>query len=167
MPVSTLFDLRRQNLTYQAIGDLYGVCKQTVYQRFDEAGLVDRSYQHFVANRADIFAWLQSRLLFSLSDDDIKKMTPDRRVWCMGVLYDKERLERGMSTENLSISSIAVHLQSTLAEHRERSKLLLEAMTERGICATIPADSSTIDTKTDILADIDDNSGADNVDAGL
>lgn len=146
LPISTLFEYRKKGLNYVEIGKLCGVTKQAIHSRFQAYGLANHSLGHYITNRADIFAWMQSRFLFSLSDADIKRMTPARRVWCMGVLYDKERLERGMSTENLSISSIAVHLQSTLAEHRERSKLLLDAMSERGICATIPADSGTIDT---------------------
>lgn len=149
LPIATLFEYRKKGLNYEEIGKICGVTKQAIHSRFQTHGLANYSLRHYVENRADIFAWMQSRLLFSLSDADIKRMAPDRRVWAAAVLYDKERLERGMSTENLSISSIAVHLQSTLAEHQERSKLLLEAMTERGICATIPADSGTIDTSQD------------------
>ena len=136
VPISTLFDYRKKKLTYKEIGLIHGVTKQTVHQRLQDAGLADYSIQHYVNNRADILAWLQHRLLFSLTDDDLKKMAPDRRIWAMAVLYDKERLERGQSTENLNISSIAMHIQGELAEHQARGKLLFEEMSKRGLSAT-------------------------------
>jgi len=136
IPTATLFEYRKKHLTYNEIGKIHGLTKQTVHQRLQDAGLADYSIQHYVSNRADILAWLQHRLLFSLTDEDLKKMAPDRRIWSMAVLFDKERLERGQSTENLNISSIAMHIQGELAEHQARGKVLFEEMSKRGLSAT-------------------------------
>lgn len=155
IPTATLFEYRKKNLTYKEIGNLHGISKQAVHQRLQGAGLADYSIQHYVNNRADILAWLQHRLLFSLTDDDLKKMAPDRRIWSMAVLYDKERLERGQSTEILSISSIAMHIQGELAEHQARGKVLFEEMSKRGLSATNMSNRSTINTYPAITDDID------------
>lgn len=165
IPTATLFEYRKKNLTYDEIGKIHGLTKQAVHSRLKDAGLADHSLHNYTTNRADILAWLQGRLLFSLTDAEIKRMAPDRRIWCYGVLYDKERLERGMSTDNISISSIAMHIQGELAEHRARGKVLFEEMSKRGLSATNLSNRSTIDTKSDGFVDIGDIKGIDNDDA--
>lgn len=167
IPTETLYHYRKKGLSYADISQLVGITKQSVHQRLQREGLADTSLSDFISTRADMFALVQRRILYSIDDQVIKDAPLGARTLAIAQLYDKERLERGLSTDNLSISSIAVHLQSTLAEHRERSKLLLEAMSERGISSTILQDCSTIDTKTDITDDFSDNPRSDNVGAGL
>ena len=49
-----------------------------------------------------MFAATQSRILNNLTDDDIKKGSMLQKATAVGILYDKERLERGQSTENVA-----------------------------------------------------------------
>ena len=43
------------------------------------------------------------RLLSAISDTDIKKASLRDKVIAAGILFDKERLERGQSTSNVSV----------------------------------------------------------------
>ena len=58
---------------------------------------------HYKNNRADILADLQHKLLSSITIDEIKKAPLGTRILGMAQLYDKERLERGMSSENIQL----------------------------------------------------------------
>ena len=58
------------------------------------------AYKH---NRADILAMKQAEMTSSITDEKLKKANMRDLVWSFGVLYDKERLERGQSTGNLAI----------------------------------------------------------------
>ena len=57
----------------------------------------------FKEQRADIFAGLQHRLLSSVTDADIQKTPVGSRILASAQLYDKERLERGQSSENITL----------------------------------------------------------------
>lgn len=136
IPIATLFEWRKKGLTYSQIGKQVGCSKSNVIQRLHYHGLADNSIRHFIDNRGDVFAWIQSRLLFSLTDADIKKMQARDRIVSAGILYDKERLERGQSTGNISV--IIGHIE----------------MLQRGGSGTIQSNSNTIDTKqgnTDVI----------------
>jgi hypothetical protein len=67
-----------------------------------EQGLVEK----YKRGRADIFAGIQGRILDTITNDDIKKASLQQKVTAAGILYDKERLERGESTSN-TISIVA------------------------------------------------------------
>ena len=58
--------------------------------------------QIYVDHRADILSNTQLRLLANLDDAKMQQMTGKDLVVSAAVLYDKERLERGMSTANLA-----------------------------------------------------------------
>jgi hypothetical protein len=66
-------------------------------------GIERNLVESFKENRADIFAGIQESVAQSLTDADIKKANLRDRTMLLGVLYDKERLERGQSTSNQSI----------------------------------------------------------------
>ena len=56
----------------------------------------------FRKRRADIFAEKQQLILSSLNEKKIEAMNPRDAFVGMGILYDKERLELGESTSNVS-----------------------------------------------------------------
>jgi len=56
----------------------------------------------YKSHRADIFAGIQHKILASVSDEDIKKASLFQKAGVVGLLYDKERLERDMSTANIA-----------------------------------------------------------------
>jgi hypothetical protein len=51
----------------------------------------------YKTHRADILAEFQRKCMNTLDSAEIKKMQPRDRVMAMGIAYDKERVERGLS----------------------------------------------------------------------
>jgi hypothetical protein len=78
----------------------------------------------FKTARADVLAVHQMRLLEGLTDDSLKEVSPYQKVGMFGILYDKERLERGQSTANVAYADMSKALGDLEAEERElRAKL--------------------------------------------
>ena len=69
------------------------------FQRYMISQIETNDYK---SHRADIFAGIQHKILASVSDDDIKKASLFQKAGVVGLLYDKERLERDMSTANIA-----------------------------------------------------------------
>jgi len=107
-----------RGLTPQEIADSQGVHRTTVW-RFLEASKPELQALHdFKTNRADVFAKLQAqaidlqfKIIASFEKDGVlDALTPSQKSGLLGSLnavagtiYDKERLERGQSTENVSL----------------------------------------------------------------
>jgi hypothetical protein len=62
--------------------------------------IVHGEVTRFIENRAQIFAGLQHRLLASITDADIEKAPMGSRVLAAAQIYDKERIERGLSGDD-------------------------------------------------------------------
>lgn len=111
IPIENIIEYVNKGLTLSQIAKLCGCSRQNVHQRlqavaYDKAGL-----ENFKRHRGDVFAFIQSKLLNSIDDQAIKSMSAAQRVVCTGILYDKERIERGLSTENISIAEINLSLE--------------------------------------------------------
>ena len=74
------------------------------------------SLQEIKTHRADVFTVMGQSFLDSLDADDIKAASLLQRVTAMGILYDKERLERGQSTANVGIADYTRRIQDIDAE---------------------------------------------------
>jgi len=91
-----------------AIAKMVGVSPQAVHQAMSRYIKDIDALKDYKDNRADILADKQGMLLSSITPAEVKKMQPRDRVVAYGILYDKERLERGQSTQNVaSLHSIA------------------------------------------------------------
>jgi hypothetical protein len=69
-------------------------------------GLIKKDVDSYISNRAAIFAGMQHRLLSSITEADIKKTPVGSRVLAAAQLYDKERIERGLSNNDQPIMVI-------------------------------------------------------------
>lgn len=105
------------NLTQQQLAAINGVSKQAVSQMFKRYGINDKFLDSFKTHRADIFAGIQETVAASLTSGDINSASIKDRTILLGTLYDKERLERGLSTQNS-----AVILASAVIEADEGGK---------------------------------------------
>lgn len=115
--IQKALELRSKGLTEPEIAELFNCTKQAVNKALKPyAGLFDDGIEAFKKHRADLLALGQRELLLSVDPDDIKKMSVKDRVVAMGILYDKERLERGQSTSNHSIMARAVEAACSLEE---------------------------------------------------
>lgn len=90
------------DLTVREIAAIAECSHVNVVQTLQRYGLNKTHVDNYKNTRADILAGLQEKMLVSLTDDDIKKMPGGSRILAACQLYDKERLERDLSTSNVA-----------------------------------------------------------------
>ena len=134
IPISRIIELRKRGNSYKEIGKILGCTKQNVELRLRPFKAEIEALQSFKEQRADVLAVYQQKLLNSLTDSDIKRMPPGSRLTGFGILYDKERLERGQSTDNIAVEALIEDLHNTqeqLDKVRERKAELLRLKAEQ------------------------------------
>lgn len=100
--VSSALDLKlNHHLSYKEIAAIQKVSPQAIHQKIKNL-LPPAETETFKNHRADILAGMQAKLLRELDDERLQKASAYQLVGSFGLLYDKERLERGMSTANFS-----------------------------------------------------------------
>jgi len=104
-------ELRLKGLTYQEIGDYFCVTKQAIQYHLGGLTADELSLKAYKDNRADLLAMKQTELLKTLTPEEIKKIPPGSRVTCMGILYDKEAIERGHSDPKSGVVNIQINFQ--------------------------------------------------------
>jgi hypothetical protein len=122
-----IIQLRLQGNSYQFIADLFYVSKTAIINRLKGFNMPDPiTVEAYKKNRADLLAYDQARYRKNITDEKLKK-TPAVQLETMRCMaYDKERLERGQSTENVGYTVIT----GTLAELEERERRLKAEMGE-------------------------------------
>jgi len=112
--VKSLLDSGR---SVEEAADAMGMCRKTVQDINKYFDADPKLVHHYRTNRAKILAklqadelMLQAQIRESITPEEIKNMTPGQRVsWfnaltiSHGTKYDKERIERGESTENVAV----------------------------------------------------------------
>ena len=97
------------NLTVNQGARLLGCSKQNIYLHLNKIGLtwsgITRKLKSFKENRADILALKQSVCLDNLTAEKAEKSSNRDLAVTFGILYEKERLDRGESTANVSVLS--------------------------------------------------------------
>lgn len=84
------------------IAETVNTSRQMVHQVMERYGITPNQAESYKEHRADILAGMQARLLGQIDDERLKKAPAGSLVLAACQLYDKERLERGMSTANLA-----------------------------------------------------------------
>lgn len=119
--------LRLKGCTYQEIADTFGCNKVSVWERLKKVLPEDTiDIDLYKKHRADIFASDQLRYRNFLTDEKLAKAPAQTLGWLSAVSYDKERLERGLATENISIRTTVTEIRDTIAKAEERLKGLSE-----------------------------------------
>ncbi len=86
--------LENPHLSTRKLGKLLDVDYTTVSKTLTRYGIDYGAVESFQKHRASIFAGLQSRIITSITDSDINKATLLQRLSSLGILYDKETIER-------------------------------------------------------------------------
>ena len=136
IPISRIIELRKRGNSYKEIGKILGCTKQNVELRLRPFKAEIEALESYKEHRADVLAVYQQKLLNSLTDSDIKRMPPGSRLTGFGILYDKERLERGQSTDNIAVEALIEDLHNTqeqLDKIRERKAELLRLKAEQDL----------------------------------
>lgn len=112
-----IIKLKQDNptLTTREIGKLADCNHSNVVRTLALYNIEQQEIEQYKKNRSNIFAGLQSRILKNITNEDIEKASLQVKAMAFGVLYDKERLENGQSTDNVSI--ITTLVQSLRESH--------------------------------------------------
>lgn len=101
-----ILDLKLKGFTHQRIADILGCNKSNITHRLGKYRTELEGLEGFKKNRADIFALHQIRALANVTDAKLKGAPLRDIIVATGILYDKERQERGQSENKNSISII-------------------------------------------------------------
>jgi hypothetical protein len=91
------------DLTTREIAAIADTEHSYVIKTLQRYGIEREPLERYKRSRADIFAGLQERILSSVTTEDIQKASLFQKAGVVGLLYDKERLESGLSTGNLAV----------------------------------------------------------------
>lgn len=91
--------LAKRGMSRSEIAKIQGCDKSNITRVLQRYGVIQRHMDNYTSHRASILAGLQDRILQSITHSDVQKTPASQRVVMAGILYDKERLERGQSTE--------------------------------------------------------------------
>lgn len=102
IPLESIIGLYLQNVSQSEIARRFGCTQANISRRLQSHKEEFDALPDFKKHRADIMAMIQRRIINTLTKDDIKKQSAYQRVGMYSILYDKERLERELSTEIVS-----------------------------------------------------------------
>ena len=97
--------------TYQEIADCMGTSKQVIHNAIKKLIPIKDEIEPFKNNRADILANVQLRMIESynsMTEGEQKDMIKKRGLVDMGIVFDKERLIRGLSSDNIAVTVQAI-----------------------------------------------------------
>lgn len=143
IPIETIIEYASKGLSLSEIAKLCNCSKQNVHQRLQAVAFNKTDLENFKNHRKDVFAFIQSKLLNSLDEETIKEMNPYQRVISAGVLYDKERLERGQPTEIYDQFTITASLE----EIRKRKEELLKEIQIRDVTSDEASNNNQTNTE--------------------
>ena len=124
IPIETIIEYRNKGLTYKEIGKLTGCSRQNIQQRLEIVEYSKEDLENFKKHRGDVFAFMQSKLINSIDLEEIKEMNPYQRIISTGILFDKERLQRGESTENIDVVAANLNIAELQRQAEELRKSL-------------------------------------------
>jgi DNA-binding Lrp family transcriptional regulator len=135
IPILEILEYKAAGLKNTEIAKLVGCSKQNVSDRLKAWKGDFKGLETYKNKRADILALFQKKLLFSLTDKDIKGMPGGSRVLAMCQLYDKEQVERGKPTQIVGYQDIQGQL---LTVDQELAALEAELAELEGKAPEIP-----------------------------
>ena len=103
IPLYDIIDcIETKGLSITDTAKLLNSSKSNISTRLSKAGYKPNYLKLYKNHRADILSSYQQIILNSITPEDLKKAGLSQKMMAYGVLYDKERLERGQSTENIA-----------------------------------------------------------------
>jgi len=113
-----------EGLTITQAADRLNCHKSNISDHLQRNGITPGYLQKYKTKRADVLAYWQHKILNSISTDDIKSASLHQKATAYGILYDKERLERGQSTQNIESHQYVMEAYNYLKNlDQERQKI--------------------------------------------
>jgi hypothetical protein len=110
----TIKTLYAEGRTYHAISKEINRSPHTVKRYLLSSSEVIEEVEEKKNELAKMFEGLAKRMITSISDEDILKISAYQRTISAGISTDKMRLLKGQSTENLAIDTTLRNLHSSL-----------------------------------------------------
>ena len=106
IPIERMLQLKDKNLTDEEIATILGCNRSNVSRRLAEHAPRLQRIDNYKKYRADVLTDLQIKVLDNVTDAKLKESSATQLITGMAILYDKERLERGQSTSNMSVAGL-------------------------------------------------------------
>jgi hypothetical protein len=96
-------------LTHEEIAEFFGVSREMVTMRVKKLGLERIKYSptEFKHNMETELLGRMQKILNSMSDDKVERASLSQLIMAFGIMFDKMRLMRGESTQN--VAALNVH----------------------------------------------------------
>ena len=101
--IQDIVALAEKGLSHTQIGKILNCDHSNITRRLQAIGHAGRTLLDFKTARGDVLAGLQNRIVQHLTNAKLQKSSAYQLTGMLGILYDKERLERGESTSNISV----------------------------------------------------------------
>ncbi len=124
MDVQKALDLKiNSHLSYEQIAKLQNVTHNAIFKRIRHL-IPDECNEVYKDNRPDILSHIQTKILEQVDERRLKAADLRDIMVSFGIAYDKERLERGLSTTNVDMFSVQADLSKLQADRdRLRAKM--------------------------------------------
>src|SRR5210317_1888292 len=107
IPISAIIDLlENKGLNQAQAAKVLGCHKSNISYHLKQLDYTPGYLKSYKENRADVLAALQLQILKNLTSDKFQKASAYQLTGMYSILYDKERLERGQSTENIAYQDV-------------------------------------------------------------
>jgi len=123
IPIESIIEYRRKGLTTREIATLLNCSHPNIVQRLQTLTDDVDSLDSYKIHRADILALNGRKLLSKITDEKLQKASAYQLAGMYGILYDKERLERGQTTANVGYAD---YTRSVAEMDKEISRLEAE-----------------------------------------
>jgi hypothetical protein len=98
----TLIAIKSTGKSYRDMAEITGMSKDAINRKIKHLLPTDATKQ-YINTRADILAEMQRKLLLQCDEERLKKMPAASAILAACQLYDKERIERGLSNNEQPI----------------------------------------------------------------
>ena len=125
-----ILQLKLKGLTDQQIANKYGITQQAINKRLQGIyKLIDKeSLEAYRENKANLLDSAELQLLSEvLQASKLKKMSVRDATVSYGIIYDKNRLEKGLSTENTAILDIVEERKRIVKEIEDNKAAVVES----------------------------------------
>jgi hypothetical protein len=119
IPLELIIEYVNKDLNYHQVAKLVGCDPSNISRRLARIDYTPERLKAFKKSRADILAHVQSKLINSITDDEIEKAPLGTKTLAFCQLYDKERLERGQSTEILDVQAISLDINELIDQCKQ------------------------------------------------
>lgn len=125
--LANILSERLKGKSLQAIGDIWGVSHSAISKKLNNIfKLLDKdNLQAYQKNKVSIFTAVEAKLLQSaLEPHKLKKMSTRDGIVGFGIVYDKNRLEQDLSTENIAIKDMSADLIAKQTQAKDQLEKL-------------------------------------------